>query len=71
MLLGLSGPFPRFELCCVLGDMTVVGGRADVVEAEDELEGAAVEGAEVDVALTACAWAICIIQRIRTSSAVS
>lgn len=51
--------------------MTVVGGRADVVEAEDELEGAAVEGAEVDVALTACAWAICIIQRIRTSSAVS
>lgn len=40
----------------MFGDMTVAGAGADVVEADDdELEGAAVEGVEVGVALTA--WA--------------
>lgn len=39
----------------MFGDMTVAGAGAEVVEADDELEGAAVEGVEVGVALTA--WA--------------
>lgn len=54
----------------MFGDVAVVGTGADVMEAEDVLEGAAVEGAEAGVGLTAWACAICIIQRMRTSSAV-